>query len=87
MYAANIDNIKMLEPALDVIAKTHVRAGIKPKHYPMLGIVLMQAIADVMEDVATPEYIDAWREAYKYLAEILIEKERRLYEQMQEGKE
>ncbi len=80
-YAANIDRIERLKPALLVIAKAHVRLNIQPAQYPMIGMVLMQAIEETLGEKATPEFMDAWREAYKYISYILIEMERELYEQ------
>ena len=83
VYAVNIDKIDRLKPALLVIAKKHVEVHIQPSQYPMIGMVLMQAIEETLEDKATPELMDAWREAYQFLAEILIEMEKELYEKIE----
>ncbi len=79
-YAVNIEKIDRLRPALFVIAKRHVEVGIKPVHYPMIGMVLMQAIEETLQNQATIEFMDAWREAFQVIANILIEMERELYE-------
>jgi len=79
-YAVNIEKIDRLKPALLVIAKKHVEVGIKPVHYPMIGMVLMQAIEETLQAKATIEFMDAWREAFQVIANILIEMERELYE-------
>jgi len=80
-YAVNIDRLQVLKPALDVIARTHVNSKVKPVHYPMVGIALIQAIEDILGDQATPEFIDAWREAYQHIADVLIEMEETIYSQ------
>jgi len=72
IYAVNINKIEILKPALEVIVKRHATVNIKKSHYPMVGIALIQAIEDVLEEKATIELIDAWREAYQFLAHILM---------------
>jgi len=78
-YAVNIKKIEKLKPALVVIAERHVRLKIKPGHYYKVGTVFIEAMEDVLGSQATLEFIDAWREAYKYLSDILIEMEKELY--------
>ena len=79
-YAVNIDNLKIFTPALEVIAYSHVKENIQAIHYPILGIIFIQALEKSLGSLATLEFIDAWREAYKVVAEILIEMEREMYE-------
>lgn len=78
-YAVNIDNLQRLQPALKVIAVAHVKADIQAFHYPMLGIIFIQALEQSLGDKATIEFIDAWREAYKHISNILIDLEKGLY--------
>ena len=78
-YAANIDNLAVLGKAVEGMAKRHVKTNVKPEHYPMVGVSLLQAIKDVLGDAATDDVIDAWKEAYFFLADILIAREKELY--------
>ena len=78
-YAANIDNLAVLGKAVEGMAKKHVKTNVKPEHYPMVGVSLLQAIKDVLGDAATDDVIDAWKEAYFFLADILIAREKELY--------
>ena len=78
-YAVNIEKIDRLKPALIVIAKRHTEVGIKAAHYPMIGMVLMQAIEDTLGEKATVVFMDAWREAYQVIAAILIDIEEEIY--------
>jgi len=78
-YAVNIENLKLFQPALDVIAESHVRMIVKPNHYIMLGPILIESIEDVLGNAATIEFIDAIREAYKYLSDYLINMEFDIY--------
>ena len=78
-YAANIDNLGVLGQAVEKMAQSHVRTNIKPEHYPLVGVSLLKAIEEVFGDAATPEVLAAWKEAYFFLADILIAREKELY--------
>ena len=52
-YAANIDNLAALGPAVELIAQKHCSLGIRPEHYPIVGKHLLVAIKDVLGDAAT----------------------------------
>jgi len=78
-YAANIDNLAVLSKAVEKMAQAHVKTSVKPEHYPMVGISLLQAVKDVLGDAASDEVIEAWKEAYFFLADILIAREKELY--------
>ncbi len=78
-YAANIDNLGVLGKAVEKMASTHVRVKVQPEHYPIVGVSLLQAVQDILGDAATDEVIGAWREAYFFLADVLIAREKELY--------
>lgn len=61
------------------MAQRHVKTNVKPEHYPMVGVSLLQAIKDVLGDAATDDVIEAWKEAYFFLGDILIAREKELY--------
>jgi len=78
-YAANIDNLAVLDKAIEKMVNTHVRVKVQPEHYPIVGVSILEAIQKVLGDAATPEVIEAWKEAYFFLAEVLIAKEKEKY--------
>ena len=78
-YAQNIDKLQNLTPAVTRMVARHVETGVKPEHYPYVAEALLPAIRDVLGEAATDELLAAWGEAYWFLAEILIGKERELY--------
>jgi len=78
-YAEHIEHPEVLAPVLGIIAGKHASLGIRAEHYPIVGRHLLDAIAEVMGDAATPEVIEAWAAAYGQLADLLIAKERELY--------
>jgi nitric oxide dioxygenase len=52
--------------------------NVQAEHYPIVGTVLLAAMQDVLGDAASDEIIEAWKEAYFFLADIFIAKEKEL---------
>jgi len=80
-YAANIDKLENLSKGIEQMALIHVEKEVKPEHYPLVGEALLDAIKQVLGDAATEEVLEAWKEAYFFLAEVLIAREAELYQQ------
>ena len=78
-YADNIDQIENLHDKLMYIANAHVKSQVLEEHYPMVGDAILTAMKEVLADRATAEVLEAWRQAYDYLAEILLMNEKQLY--------
>ena len=80
-YAENIDKLGALDGAVARMVARHVQTGVKPEHYPKVAAALLPAIREVLgEQVATDAVLDAWAEAYQFLADILIAKEKDAYQ-------
>jgi nitric oxide dioxygenase len=79
-YAANIDNLGALSPALELICHKHVSLFIRPEQYDIVGTFLLQTMASVLGAAATPEVLDAWGAAYWQLAGVMIAKEAAMYD-------
>lgn len=80
-YAENIDKLGALDGAVARMVARHVETGVKPEHYPKVAAALLPAIREVLgEEVATDAVLNAWAEAYTFLANILIAKETAAYE-------
>ena len=80
-YARNIDNLGVLASRVERIAQKHVGLNIKAEHYPVVGASLLGAIKDVLGDAATDEIMAAWGDAYSLLADVLIAREKTIYEE------
>ncbi len=80
-YAANIDNLEVLGSAVELIAQKHASLMIKPEHYPIVGENLLASIREVLGEAATDEIINAWAAAYGFLADILIGREKQIYDE------
>lgn len=83
-YAEHIDNLGAISPALPAIIHKHVSLGIRADQYPIVGSCLLRAIADVLGDAASPELMDAWGKAYGQLADLLIQAEEDLSQQIEQ---
>jgi nitric oxide dioxygenase len=84
-YAANIDNLEVLGGAVELIAQKHASLQIKPEHYPIVGANLLASIREVLGDAATDDIINAWAEAYGFLADILIGRENQIYRNLSDA--
>ncbi|WP_091741856.1 globin domain-containing protein [Phenylobacterium immobile] len=78
-YAQNVDNLPALAGAVERMAARHVQTYVKPEHYPKVAEALLPAIRDVLGEAASDKVLEAWGEAYWFLADILIARERALY--------
>ena len=81
-YAQNIDNLAVLGPAVERIVQKHVGLQIEEHHYPHVANALLAAIKQVLGDAATDEVLAAWGEAYWFLADILIGREKQVYDEL-----
>lgn len=80
-YAANIDNLEVLGGAVELIAQKHASLQIRPEHYPIVGENLLASIREVLGEGATDEVVNAWAEAYGFLANIMIGRENQIYKE------
>ncbi len=78
-YAANIDRLEVLGGAVELIAQKHASLQIKPEHYPIVGENLLGSIREVLGEGATEDVVQAWGEAYDFLAGILMGREKQIY--------
>lgn len=78
-YAENIDDPSILQPVLGRIAHKHASLGIRPEHYPIVGLHLLASIREVLGSAASDALIEAWAAAYGQLADMLIGVESDLY--------
>ncbi|RLN53132.1 hypothetical protein BBJ29_009063 [Phytophthora kernoviae] len=87
-FAANCDRLGNLGDAVPRMVHKHVSLDIRAKHYPIVGGCLLRAIKTVLKDAATDEIVEAWKEGYWFLADLLIQAEdqtRNEFEQMRGG--
>lgn len=78
-FARNIETPENLASAVSLIAHKHVSLGVQPEHYPIVGKHLLASIDELLNP-APKEILEAWGEAYGFLAETLINHEKGLYQ-------
>jgi hemoglobin-like flavoprotein len=59
-------------PDLEDLGSRHVEYGAQPAHYPVVGEVLIGAMAEVAGDKWKPEYTAAWQEAYAVVKDVML---------------
>lgn len=80
-YAANLDDLGRLAPAVELICHKHASLGVTADHYTIVGEYLLKTMKTVLGDGCTDEILDAWGAAYWQLANIMISKEKEMYEE------
>jgi nitric oxide dioxygenase len=78
-FAQNADKLEVLTPAIERICARHVATHIKAEHYPAVAEAHLPAIKEVLGDAVDEKVLAAWGEAYWFLADIMINRERALY--------
>lgn len=81
-YAENIEHPEKLAKAVERITTKHVMVDIQPEQYNIVGENLLHSISEVLSLPMDHEIIVAWEKAYGQLADILINREHQLYEQI-----
>jgi hemoglobin-like flavoprotein len=59
-------------PDLEELGARHADYGAKPEHFPVVGEVLIGAMAQVAGDAWKPEYTSAWQEAYGVVQGVML---------------
>ncbi|KAI2486902.1 Flavohemoprotein [Pyrenophora tritici-repentis] len=80
-YAANIDDLGKLSPAVELICHKHASLYIRPEQYDIVGKHLLETMSTVLGNAATPDILEVWGAAYWQLANIMTAKEDDLYKE------
>lgn len=78
-YARNIETPQVLQRDVERIAHKHTSFNIKPEMYQIVGHHLTETLRELTGELFTAEVEEAWREAYLFLSESFINRERHLY--------
>ena len=79
-HMMSLDDPEVLLSFRAGIARSHVKSGVKEKHYPMLADALLSAMKEVLKDRISEEALGAWQKWYYFLSNLLIERERDHYQ-------
>jgi hemoglobin-like flavoprotein len=69
----SLRDLDAIAPKLRELGARHVGYGARPEHYPLVGGVLIAAMAAVAGDAWTQEYERAWSDAFELVAATMLE--------------
>jgi hemoglobin-like flavoprotein len=69
----SLRDLDAIAPTLRRLGARHVAYGAEPEHYPLVGGVLIAAMAAIAGDAWTPEYELAWNDAFEVVAATMLE--------------
>jgi hemoglobin-like flavoprotein len=74
--ALTIDSLRkpdVLTATLRGLGTRHIKYGVLPKHYPMVGSSLLKSLASALGNDWTPNVEKAWIEAYTAVTQLMLE--------------
>lgn len=80
--AVNIDNLSVIKPVIMPVAYKHCALQVYAEHYPIVGENFLKAIQDVTGLEEHDPVIQAWAKAYGVIADVFIQIEKEIYDQM-----
>ncbi|MBO1199862.1 nitric oxide dioxygenase [Staphylococcus simiae] len=80
--AVNIDNLSVIKPVIMPVAHKHCALQVYEEHYPIVGENLLKAIQDVTGLEEDDPVIQTWAKAYGEIADVFIQIEKEIYDQM-----
>ncbi|HDC9311005.1 TPA: nitric oxide dioxygenase [Staphylococcus aureus] len=80
--AVNIDNLSVIKPVIMPVAYKHCALQVYAEHYPIVGENLLKVIQDVTGLEEHDPVIQAWAKAYGVIADVFIQIEKEIYDQM-----
>ena len=69
----SLRDLDAIVPKLRALGARHVAYGARPEHYPVVGEVLIAAMAEVAGDAWRPEHEVAWAAAFGVVAGAMLD--------------
>jgi hemoglobin-like flavoprotein len=69
----SLRDLDAIVPKLRELGARHVGYGARPEHYPVVGEVLIESMAEVAGPRWRPEYGRAWADALAVVAGVMVE--------------
>ena len=73
LLRSSLRDLDSLVPVLHDLGARHVGYGARPEHYPVVGAVLIAAMAEVAGDAWEPRYERAWTAAFDVVAHAMLD--------------
>jgi hemoglobin-like flavoprotein len=68
----NLRNSEVLVSMLEGLGTRHVKYGVLPAHYPIVGGALLKTFSTCLGEAWTPDVEQAWIEAYGAVTELML---------------
>ena len=68
----SLRDLSVIAPDLEELGARHVEYGARPEHYPVVGSVLLETMAEMGGSAWKPEYTSAWAEAYQVVQDVML---------------
>jgi len=65
-------DIELLTEIMMELGEKHVRYGVKPEMFPVMGDALMHTLSETLKNDLSDETVDAWKETYGALSQDMI---------------
>ena len=69
----SLRDLDAIVPKLRALGARHVAYGAQPDHYPVVGAVLIAAMAEIAGEAWRPEYERAWAAAFDVVAGAMLD--------------
>jgi hemoglobin-like flavoprotein len=73
LVVENLRNPEVLTIALKGLGTRHIKYGVLPNHYPMVGSTLLKSFESSLGDAWTADIKQAWTEAYTAVTELMLD--------------
>ena len=73
LVVKNLRNLDILDKAIRGLGARHVKYGVLPKHYPLMGNALLTTFEEYLADFWTPENRQAWIDIYGVVTEMMLD--------------
>jgi hemoglobin-like flavoprotein len=67
-----LDNVDQIAPFLVRLGARHVRYGVQPEHFDLVGGALLWTLEQGLGDAFTPEVHEAWSAAFGLIAQAML---------------
>jgi nitric oxide dioxygenase len=76
----SLRDLSLNAPDLEELGARYVDYGARPEHYPVVGRVLLETMAEIGGPDWKPEYTSAWAEAYTAVQDVMLKGAARRHE-------
>lgn len=70
---SKLEQLDVLVPVLQNLAKGHVNYGVKSEHYAMVGGALLLTLEQGLGEAFTPQVRSSWEQVYGVMSDVMID--------------